>query len=732
MPNAVAHINETTKEIQTVKEHSENTAELCKKFSIPALKDIMYNMGLYHDIGKYQDTFQRKINGANVQIEHSICGALVARKKYTKAVGIMMGYCIAGHHSGIPNGGFENDTPDLPTLHGRLQRKTEDYSEYEKELTGEEINDKDFQKWMLQDCNGNVELFVDKFAFFTRYSFSCLTDADSLDTGHFCNISQPRPLKADFKACLKRVDNKLHSFACRTSLQKARTSLQQQIFQMCDQNAEVYLMNMPTGSGKTLASMKFALERALRRNKKRIIYVIPYNSIIDQTVEIFENLFDGCAEILRHQSTFSYENSDNNYSEDYRLAAKSASENWNAPLIITTAVQFFETIYSNRRGKLRKLHNLADSVLIFDEAHLMPQDYLQPCLRAIAYITRYLNSEAVFLTATMPNFPKLMRQYALADNKVLDLISVSPLFDEFQKCCYQYLGEIEQERLLEITGQYSSSLIIVNNRRTAKELFQKCSGQKYHLSTYMTMYDRRQKIQEIKQSLQLLGEEFSEGCEVPLERRITIISTSLIEAGVDLDMHSVFRELTGLDSILQAGGRCNREGLRAGATTFVFEFANKGKTAANDERANITRELFHKYPQISDPKCISEYYERLLFLKRDKIEKNMISRDCSDICSIPFRTYAEKFELIDSRMISIVVPRDEKSRKLVDALRFTGHVAVREAQNYTCSVYQRELDDLIRQHVVEDFGTGIYCLVNADYYDAETGITFEATDYFID
>ncbi len=275
MDDYIAHINETTKEIQSVKEHSENTAGLCKDFAIPPLKNFMYNMGLYHDIGKYQKTFQQRIRGASVRIEHSNCGAQVVRDQYRGALGIMMGYCIAGHHSGIPDGGFLNDTPDMPTLYGRIKRKTEDYSTYKKELAEQAIDEKAFQKLMLQDCGGSAELFIDKFAFFTRYSFSCLTDADSMDTGRFCRISQPRPLTADFTACLERMDHKLNSFVCRTSLQKARASLQRQVFQKKDEDAELYLMNMPTGSGKTLASMKFALERALRGHKKRIIYIIP-------------------------------------------------------------------------------------------------------------------------------------------------------------------------------------------------------------------------------------------------------------------------------------------------------------------------------------------------------------------------------------------------------------------------------------------------------------------------
>ncbi len=732
MKDYIAHINEYTGKIQTVKEHSENTAELCREYAISALKIFMYDTGLLHDVGKYQDTFQKRINNINVRVEHSICGAMIAREKFQGALGMMMAYCIAGHHSGIPDGGFPGDKSDSSTLYGRLSRQTDDYSAYKNELTELQVDEAAFQKLLLQDCAGKVELFVDKFAFFTRYSFSCLTDADSIDTRNFCNVEQPRPLQADFQECLERINRKLHSFSCKTDLQKAREYLQMQVFRQNKKDAELYLMNMPTGSGKTLASMKFALERALYRHKKRIIYIIPYNSIIDQTAEVFEELFEGCAEILRHQSTFSYEEMDGDNSEDYRQAAKSATENWDAPLIITTAVQFFETVYSNRRGKLRKLHNLADSILIFDEAHLMPIEYLQPCLRVIAYITRYLNSEAIFLTATMPDFSRLMTQYALPDSKIWNLVDDCSAFPEFQKCRYQFLGETTAERVLEMAGQYPSSLIIVNKKRTARKLFKACPGEAYHLSTYMTTYDRRRTIRKIKERLLALEKEFPNGLEVPQERKITIISTSLIEAGVDLDVHTVFRELTGLDSILQAGGRCNREGFRKNATTFVFEYADEKKTTAPDERANITRGLFCKYPQISCAQSIVEYYERWLFLRKEDIQKHSITRDCCSINSIPFKSYSEKFELIDSKTVSIVVACDEKSRKLINNLRFTGCAAVRELQNYTCSVYRRELDDLIRQHAVNDFGTGVYCLMNPDYYDKETGITFEAKDYYIE
>ena len=247
----------------------------------------------------------------------------------------------------------------------------------------------------------------------------------------------------------------------------------------------------------------------------------------------------------------------------------------------------------------------------------------------------------------------------------------------------------------------------------------------------MTSYDRKKILREIRQELHQLELDYPEYKDVPENRRITIISTSLIEAGVDLDVYTVFRERAGLDSILQAGGRCNREGKREIADVFVFDLSEDIKQNALDEKANLTKGLLEKYKDISDVKCVDEYYSRLYFMRKEDIQKNTMHRECSDIASIPFKEYAEKFELIDSRQVSLVVPRDAQSEKLVEIMKYTKEGNVRKLQNYTCSVRQKELEDLIQQHVVDDYGTGIYCLTNMDYYDEYTGVLFEASDYFL-
>ena len=727
----IAHINEYSGQVQSVKEHSENTARLCREFSVAELEDFMYALGLQHDIGKYQQSFQKRIRGASVRVEHSGCGALAAEEQYPVPMSLMMAYCIAGHHSGIPDGGFANDTADVTTLAGRLKRNFEDFSTYKDDLEFPEVNAKEWVSYLIRDFERCPEMLVDKFAFLTRYAFSCLVDADSMDTADFCKEKElPKRLRADFASCLEKVNRKFDSFVCETKLQKTRSLLQEQAFARAQEDGEIYLLNMPTGSGKTLASVKVALERAIAGKKKRIIYVIPYNSIIEQTAEVFGELFGDDVEILRHQSTFSYEDAEN-VSEDYRESAKTAMENWDAPFIITTAVQFFESVYSNKRGKLRKMHNMADSILIFDEAHLMPQDYLQPCLQAIAFLTRYLHSEAVFLTATMPDYRRLIQTYALPDANIIDLIEDKSQFKQFQKCRYTYLGEMDSISLLTHAHNSPSKLIIVNKKATARKLYQECSGLKFHLSTYMTSLDRTRVLGDIYAELRRLEEDYPNLENVPEERRITIISTSLIEAGVDLDVHTVYRETAGLDSILQAGGRCNREGKRAMADVFIFDLADEAKRGPEDGKRSIARGLLGSYPDISDSKCIEEYYNRLYFMNEEQIQKNTMHREGSRLESIPFKSYAEKFEIIDSRTFSLVVPQDEYSRNLVEALRYTKAGNIRKFQKYCCTIQRWELEDLIRQHAVEDFGTGIYCLTNTDYYDRELGITFEAKDYFL-
>lgn len=747
----IAHINEKNGLQQSVCEHCKNTARLAEKFAIPELRELCYVAGLIHDIEKFCKRFQDKMAGESIRVDHSTAGAVAAFEQYPEFIAYLLSLCIAGHHSGIPDSGRgERHKADYSsTLYARIRQKKkrcesdagEAFDTYKDEIELPPIDIKKLDAFIKADCencktNEEFQRFLtDKVAFITRQIYSCLVDADSIDTGRFCETRTEDSLHMNFENCLNKVNEKLESFTCETPLQRARNSLQAQVFEKVNEDAEIYLMNMPTGSGKTLCSIKFALERLIKKGKKHIIYVIPYNSIIDQTVYEFEKIFGEDCEILRHQSSFSYEDAED-IDEDYRNAIKNGTENWDAPLIVTTAVQFFESIHSNKRNKLRKLHNMADAVIVFDEAHLMPTEYLQACLQAVAFTTRYLNSEAILLTATMPNFRSLMEKYALKGSKILDLIDDIEDFAKFDKCKFVNAGEISNEKLLEMAEAAPSALVVTNTKKTAKELYQNAGGQKFYLSTYLTALDRQRIIGEIKEALYKLEKDFPDLENVPESRRIKIFSTSLIEAGVDIDVHTVFRERTGLDSVLQSGGRCNRERKRKAAVTYVFDF-EESVGGTKTQEADLTLGMFAKYENIAEPACIREYYQRLLKSR----ENDIISRTMSsfyynrtgayNFCDIPFRTYAENFHFIQESTVSIVIARDAESRTLVNALQFQEYVNHRKLQKYTCSISKQELEELKKHGVVNDYDRGVWCLTNENYYDERLGIGFEFTDYFL-
>lgn len=691
---------------QSIKEHSEETARLASEFAIEPLKDVAYQCGILHDCGKYTADFQRKIKGeGHLKVAHALCGAKALNELGNgDFITKMMQFCIAGHHAGLQDFGNKADDEEQTTLCGTLKRSTQDYSGFWDELLLRDIDRKKILTFMQEDCKSPQEM-VEKYAFITRYIFSCLTDADSLDSEYFETQKARVSLQSDFKKCLGILDESLASFVAETTLQKTRAILQKQVFDKVGEKADIYLMNMPTGSGKTLCSLKFAMERAVREGKKRIIYVIPYNAIIDQMASTVETMFGDAISLLRHQSTFDFEHIDD---EEERMQYKLATENWDGDFIITTAVQFFESVYGNKRGKLRKLHNMADGMIIFDEAHLMPIDYLKPCLHAIAHIVKNLHSEAVFLTATMPNYRDLFDGYV--NVTFLDLVTDRSDFDKFETCAYHYLELTDEDALIEHTLDKKSKLVICNSKKMARELFYKCTGEKYHLSTYMTVLDREKTIATIRQRL-------AENAE------ITVVSTSLIEAGVDLDFATVYRELAGLDSILQAGGRCNREGKLEQGEVYIFKFP---ETKVGDVKTSMTTKILKDFPNILGG--IDDYYSRLFSENKEIISKNLLKIDGLPVYAIPFRSYSSAFNIIAKESVSIVAPTDEYSKKIVEQMRFSGLPQTKKLQKYLCNIHSNQVEEL--RGVIEECA-GMLCLVNPEYYDDEVGLTFEGKDYFI-
>ena len=710
----IGHTSEDGRK-QLLLDHLNGTSKLCRENANEFWADIAEFVGQIHDIGKYTSGFQKRINGAeNIRVEHAICGAKEVAKAPPKSYVPMIEYCVAGHHSGLPDGGTKVDGEEDSTLHGRMKRKTGDYSAYENEVKLEYPKDNLRE---LFDVSNQREI-IERYSFFTRYLFSCLTDADFIDTERFVTPNTDRGIDGDFQKAYEKVCEKLNSFKIETKLQESRSIIQEQVYKSVESNANVYTLNMPTGSGKTLCSIRAALKTAIENEKKRIIYVIPYVSIIEQTAKVFEDIFGDVIPVLQHHSNYDFDddkNEDENEITSEKL--KRSCENWDAKLIVTTNIQFFESLYHYKGRRLRKLHNLADSVIIFDEIHMLPIDYIQPCLRAIGYVTKYLNSTAILMSATMPNYDKFMERY-MSGVKIENAVKDTSLFNVFDKCRYEYIGKCELASLAEKAQEYDNALIIVNKRKTARELYDMCSGNKYHLSTYMTPLHRSEIIAKIK-------EDIKNGINT------TVISTSLIEAGVDLDFKAVFREIAGIDNILQSGGRCNREGKMDMGDVFVFETdGGNYQTKKKSDiiiRANITRNLFEEFENISTDKCIKEYYGRLLNYKEKKIEENTITAIMGNdlrIDGIPFRTYAESFNFIDNQVIGIVIPCDE-NRGLIKELK-DGKLSVkRNLQRYSASVNKDEFKELFQIGIIETLDCGVCILANTDYYKSDVGLTLE-------
>lgn len=704
---------------QTIKSHAENVANMVKKFSANwCTQEYAENLGLLHDVGKYQDCFQRRLHGDTMPVEHSISGAEQWLKMRWPESGA---YCIAGHHSGLPDVGSKTDSADEPTLLGRLKRTSQDFSAFSDELSLKDITVFPAKDAVYMNSNNAKK----EYSFWTRMMFSCLTDADFIDTETVCNGQTDRGVYADFKVCRTQLNDYISKFKADTPVKLSRDSLRRQVMSHVAENANVYLLNMPTGSGKTLTSMQFALEKAILEHKKHIIYVIPYTSIIEQNAKIFKDIF-GADVVLEHHCNFDYESvKDKNVREKLRRTA----ENWDASFVVTTNVQFFESLYGNRSSELRKLHNIADSVIVFDEVHMFPSLYFQPCLEAIKILTERYHCEAIFMTATMPDFHTWMREFGCGGIKTIDLINNKNDFAIFDRCMIENAGVLPSEKLVGLAQEAESALIVVNSRKAAKQIYKLLPGKKYHLSTYMTHDDRSATIDNVKESLKN-------------HEHFCLVSTSLIEAGVDLDFDMVFRELAGLDNLLQTSGRCNREGEKSGCKTYAFEFEEEELQPKSPEiviNQSFCRNVFEKYHNAASPEAVLYYFNQLYTYtlnerKSMDFKKAFSAASCDvDGFGFDFATYARNFRLIDDNTQPLIIVTDENRKiikPLLDALMHGGIAPKRKLQKYSISLRPYEFEQLNKVGALSS-ANGMNYLDNGRYYKNDTGICFENNDAYM-
>lgn len=641
--------------------HLDEVATLAARFAAAfTYADLAKVAGLLHDIGKCSSAFQAYIHmpstGGSVKgPDHSGAGAIEAAKLYTGSLGRMLSFVVAGHHAGLP---------DFDKLDQRLQRTVPAYPGWQEQTGPLDTGLAPSGPWSKSCHRGFMQ------AFLIRMLFSCLVDADSLATEAFYARTQGNTARQTDFTPLAVLQVRLRSAMAMkqananvSSLNTLRADILAHVVNKAEMAPGLFTLTVPTGGGKTLASLSFALDHAIRHDQRRIIYVIPFTSIIEQTADVFRTVLDTSNDILEHHASYDWEAAAtvadaDSEGQDGLAKLRRASENWDAPIIVTTAVQFFESLFANRRSRCRKLHNLARSVIILDEAQTLPLHLLRPCLAALDELARNYGASIVLCTATQP---AIRKQDRFADG--LDIphtreLAPDPtaLYAQLKRVVVSQAGEVTDEALADRFAIAPRMLCIVSTRAHASALFERIRGLQgaVYLTTLMVPRHRRMVLEQIRADLKA-------------ERPVRLVATSLIEAGVDVDFPEVWRAVAGLDSIAQAAGRCNREGGPVPGRVVVFKPAGRTPPRAMRVFADIAAETMSRHEDPLTLDAMEDYFRHLYWNRgQDKFDAAKLDGEAFPILArigerahgldFPFEKIARAFRLIDEAMASVVVP----------------------------------------------------------------------------
>ena len=657
-----------------------------------------YRTALLHDIGKYSPAGQRRMQDPEktAKVDHATAGAKTAYETYSD---VPAAFAIAGHHGGLMNIGTRADLPTDGTLQARLKKELAnelDFSAYAAEIKPSSGNM--LPGWLGMKDNYAVHFYI-------RMLYSCLVDADFLDTESFMRAGAvSRGDYASIEQLTQRLMRHISPWLSvhEDSLNGIRSDILRSMLNAADTSPGIYSMTVPTGGGKTISSLTFALNHALRNNKKRIIYVIPYTSIIEQNAAVFSDIL-GPENIVEHHSNMADVPED-----DITARHQLSAENWDAPVVVTTAVQFFESLYSAKTSRCRKLHNIADSVIIFDEAQMIPLCYLRPCVAAMTELVRNYRCTAVLCTATQPALSELIHEFCAGITVREICPAAASESDVFRRVTYQWHEEMDEDALVEHISMPEQVLCIVNTRKSARSIYEALPPEgRFHLSTMMTATHRSRTIGTIRERL-----------DRGLPCRV--VSTSLIEAGVDIDFPEVWREEAGLDSVLQAGGRCNREGKRPYAESMVHVFKISGhrlKMIEQNIYAMNSAAARSEYP--AAPAIISEYFSLLYRLRGTALDLMGIMDMCG---KFRFRDISDSFRIIEDDTIPIYIPSHDNAEDIAAIARGECSRAILRRLGKSCvNVYpyqHRQMLDSGKLSVYDGFSV----LADAGIYSEEYGL----------
>ena len=655
-----------------------------------AVQQWGYLVGLWHDLGKFAPDWQKYLASnadphsadTSGKLDHSTAGAKQAIKAHP-ILGHLLGYPIAGHHSGLLDG-----TSNGACLRVRLEKDDlPDWSNSPDALTSLAIPN--IPKFLTQESFG--------ISLFTRMIFSCLVDADFLATEAFMNSAQAKVRNqvpsGILKSISKLVDEKIDSFpqpSPTDEVNKQRRKVVENCRSASHLPQGLFTLTVPTGGGKTLSSLSFALRHALTHGQKRVIYVVPFTSIIEQNAEVIREIVDPLTSdfftpLIEHHSSLSPEKE----TTQSRLAA----ENWDAPIVITTSVQFYESLFAAKTSRSRKLHNIANSVVILDEAQSLPVDFLSPCLRVLQELSDHYHTTTVLCTATQPAVHYNEEQFPIGLKNCREIISdTSSLFGALKRVKVEPLGPISDTSLVDQLKQQEQALCIVNRRKHAQEIFQLLGGSEehYHLSALMCPEHRSQILTTIR------------------NRLVKKLPTQLIEAGVDVDFPTVFRALAGLDSIAQAAGRCNRNGkLEQPGNTYIFEPEDQNAETYFRETAQVAYQLLDLYPDLLSQEAMHHYFDLYYYRQskrwdaKDILENFRLDQSNRKLpFDFNFATAAKNFRLIDDWQVPVIIPFDKKAKLLIEELenefKPLHRNLLRGLQRYTVQIPPRLRDDNIQ------------------------------------
>ena len=732
---------------QTMESHACNVGGMAAGFAAYfGAQEIARATGLLHDVGKYSPLFDKRLHGDPKRVDHSTAGAKIAVERWGVRLGKMMAFCIAGHHAGLANGAGAGD--GRSTLQQRLDWQFGADIPKLDEVWRQEIDlPETLPAPSVKPDAGDYPHFT--CAFFIRMLYSCLVDADFLDTEAFYakleqretvrgghpDLETLRPVFFDFINAFRRraaqAPQATEEQQRNAALNRLRGEILDYAVAQAQQDTGLFSLTVPTGGGKTFTSMAFALEHAKRHNMRRVIYVIPFTSIIEQNAAEFRKAFGELGEqaVLEHHSTFDDGKLQNEATKD---KLRLASENWDAPIVVTTAVQFFESLFADRSSRCRKLHNIAGSVIILDEAQMLPLNLLLPIMQAIKELAQNYHCSVVMCTATQPAVQAENGFYRGFENVREIAPKPTALFDKLRRTTVQHIGTQTDADLLAKLAEHPQMLFIVNNRRHARSLYDQAKhlDGTFHLTTLMCAKHRSQKLDEIRGRLKN-----GEACRV--------IATSLIEAGVDVDFPLVMRAEAGLDSVAQAAGRCNREGKRLPENSFVWIFAPEEQWKAPPELATQAAVMRLTADSFSDDllstQAVAAYFAELYQLKGSELDNKKILKmhnDTGQSLDFPFQTIADKFRMIESHMQPLIIPFDVDAENLISSLHHADHIGglLRKLQPYTVQIPEKALAALYKAGRIEpinekNFGKQFYTLIGLDLYDDVAGLSWEDTEF---